>query len=31
MECGVWKGYSIMTIAFTLLQKKSVKKNIYFI
>lgn len=29
VECGVWKGGSIMTIAFTLLQKKSVKKNIY--
>ena len=29
VECGVWKGGSVMAIAFSLLLKKSVTKNIY--
>ena len=29
VECGVWKGGSIMTIAFSLLQNKSINKKIY--
>ena len=29
VECGVWKGGSVMAIAFSLLQKKNLTKNIY--
>ncbi len=29
VECGVWKGGSVMTIAYSLLKKKNKSKNIY--